>query len=66
MHLIVSLFGIQIPALILIFLFAGVIQILLNRVFADLGVYEFVWHPGLFRTAIFICIFASFSLIIYK
>ncbi|RXJ86641.1 DUF1656 domain-containing protein [Arcobacter sp. CECT 8985] len=66
MHPIISLFGIQIPALILIFLIAGVIQILLNKVFAELGVYEFVWHPGLFRTAIFVCIFASFSLIIYK
>ncbi|RXJ68116.1 DUF1656 domain-containing protein [Halarcobacter ebronensis] len=66
MHQIISIFGIQIPALILIFLFAGIIQILLNKVFADLNIYEFVWHPGLFRTALFVCVFTSFSLLIYK
>ncbi|MGB7404030.1 DUF1656 domain-containing protein [Arcobacter sp. KX21116] len=66
MNLIVSFLGIQIPALIVIFLFAGLIQVLLNKVLANLGVYEFVWHPGLFRTALFVCIFTSFSLLIYK
>ncbi|RXJ81954.1 DUF1656 domain-containing protein [Arcobacter sp. F2176] len=66
MNLIVSILGIQIPALIVIFLCAGLIQVLLNKVLADLGVYEFVWHPGLFRTALFVCVFTSFSLLIYK
>ena len=66
MNLIVSFLGIQIPALIVIFLFAGLIQVLLNKVLVDLGVYAFVWHPGLFRTALFVCIFTSFSLLIYK
>ncbi|ADG92926.1 protein of unknown function DUF1656 [Arcobacter nitrofigilis DSM 7299] len=66
MNLIVSFLGIQIPALIVIFLCAGLIQVLLNKVLADLGVYEFVWHPGLFRTALFVCVFTSFSLLIYK
>ncbi len=63
---IVSLFGIQIPALIIIFIFSGIIQIALNKVCLELRVYEFVWHPGLFRTALFMCIFTSFSLLIYK
>ena len=66
MNLIVSFLGIQIPALIVIFLCAGLIQVLLNKVLANLGVYEFVWHPGLFRTALFVCVFTSFSLLIYK
>ncbi|WP_428025680.1 DUF1656 domain-containing protein [Arcobacter sp.] len=66
MNLIVSFLGVQIPALIVIFLFAGLIQVLLNKILADLRVYEFVWHPGLFRTALFVCIFTSFSLLIYK
>lgn len=66
MDQIISLFGVQIPALIIIFVFAGIIQIALNRVLLDLRVYEFVWHPGLFRTALFMCIFTSISLLIYK
>lgn len=63
---IVSLYGVQFPALILVFILAGVVQVALNRVLSDLRVYEFVWHPGLFRTALFMCLFTSFSLIIYK
>jgi len=66
MEQIISLFGVQIPTLVAVFLFAGIVQIAINRVLSSLGVYEFVWHPGLFRTALFMCIFTPFSLLIYK
>ncbi|XOB63377.1 DUF1656 domain-containing protein [Campylobacterota bacterium DY0563] len=66
MNPIISLMGVQIPALILLFVVAGVIQLALNRVLLDLRVYEFVWHPGLFRAALFMCVFSTISLLIYK
>lgn len=66
MNLIISIFGVQIPTLIVILVLCFIIQILVNKIFNENGVYDFVWHPGLFRTAVFACIFTSLSLIIYK
>ncbi|WP_419770741.1 MAG: DUF1656 domain-containing protein [Candidatus Marinarcus sp.] len=66
MNEIISVFGVQIPALVAIFLIAGLIQVLLNKLLAELEVYDFVWHPGLFRTALFVSIFSTLSLLIYK
>ncbi len=65
MELILTFLGVQIPALALIFLICGIFQILLNRVMSDLGVYDYVWHPGLFRIALFFCMFCAASLFIY-
>lgn len=66
MDQIITLFGVQLPALIIVFIISGIVQIALNKVCLELKIYEFVWHPGLFRTALFMCIFTSFSLLIYK
>lgn len=66
MNLVMTLLGNEIPTLVVIFIIAGVVQIFINRILADLGVYNYVWHPGLFRTALFVCIFAIPSLLIYK
>lgn len=65
MNLVVTLFGNTIPTLVVVFVLAAVVQIMLNRILADLGVYNYVWHPGLFRTAIFVCIFTIPSIWIY-
>lgn len=66
MNLVITLFGNEIPTLVVIFVLVGIVQILLNRILADLGVYNYVWHPGLFRTALFVSLFTSTSLLIYK
>lgn len=66
MNLVITLFGNEIPMLVVIFIMAGVVQIILNRILSDIGVYNYVWHPGLFRTALFTVIFTLASLTIYK
>lgn len=66
MNLVVNLFGNEIPTLVVVFVVAMVVQIMLNRILADLGFYNHVWHPGLFRTAMFVCIFAIPSIFIYS
>jgi heme/copper-type cytochrome/quinol oxidase subunit 1 len=66
MNLVMTLLGNEIPTLVVVFIIAGVVQIFINRILADLGVYNYVWHPGLFRTALFVCIFVIPSLLIYK
>lgn len=66
MPLDITLFGIQMPTLLLIFVMSAVVQILLDRVMSDAGIYNHVWHPGLFRTAVFICLFTIPCLLIYR
>lgn len=65
MPLDITLFGIQMPTLLPIFVIAAVVQILIDRLMADGGLYNYVWHPGLFRTAIFVCLFTIPCLFIY-
>lgn len=66
MPLDITLFGIQMPTLLPIFAAAAVFQILVDRIMSDAGLYNHVWHPGLFRTAVFVCIFTIPSLLIYR
>lgn len=66
MPLDITLFGIQMPTLLPIFAASAVLQILFDRLMSDTGFYNHVWHPGLFRTAVFICIFTIPSLFIYR
>lgn len=66
MNLVVTLLGNEIPTMVVIFIIVGIVQILINRILADLGVYNYVWHPGLFRTALFVALFTATSLLIYK
>lgn len=66
MNLVITLFGNEIPTLVVIFVMAGIVQIVLNRILADTGVHNYVWHPGLFRTALFVSLFTLASLTIYN
>lgn len=66
MNLVITLFGNEIPTLVVIFVMAGIVQIVLNRILADTGIYNYVWHPGLFRTALFVSLFTFASLTIYN
>jgi protein AaeX len=66
MPLDIVFFGIQMPTLLPFFFFVAILQIWLDRVLLHAGVYEHVWHPGLFRTAVFVSLFTLPCLIIYR
>jgi len=66
MPLDITLLGIQMPTLLPIFVVCAVIQIFLDRAMSDAGVYNHVWHPGLFRTSVFVCLFSTPCLFIYR
>ena len=65
MPLDITLLGVQMPTLLPIFAAAAVLQILADRILSDAGVYKHVWHPGLFRTAVFVILFTLPCLLIY-
>jgi len=62
----ITLLGVQMPTLLPVFFVTALFMILLDRIMADLGVYRHVWHPGLFRTAIFVCLFTIPCITIYR
>ncbi|GGC74361.1 DUF1656 domain-containing protein [Undibacterium terreum] len=58
----IALFDALVPTLLLVFVAAMLLQVMLDRLCAYLGVYRFVWHPGLFRVAMFVCVFGGLAL----
>lgn len=62
----VYILGLFVPTLVLVFLFCLMLTGLLDRVFKHSGVYKAVAHPALFCMAVFVILFASISLYIYR
>jgi len=38
---------------------------LIDWVAGRFGLYRWVWHPSLFRLALFVCVFGSFALLLF-
>lgn len=55
--------GVRLPFLLGLLLACGAVHLLLDRLIARLGGYGKVWHPGLFRVAVFFCLFAGAGLL---
>lgn len=54
-----------IPGLLVWFVISLGLLLLIDVVIGRFGLYRFVWHPSLFRIALFVCIFGSFALLLY-
>lgn len=46
--------GVFIPRVLVVFLFAFAASLLLRRILRSLHLYRFIWHAGLFDTAVFV------------
>lgn len=62
----IDLFGFFAPTLLLVFLASIVIFVVLDMCLAKIGVYQFAWHPGLFRVAVFVALFCGAALIVQR
>lgn len=60
----IAVFDALVPTLLLVFVAAMLLQVVLDRICARLGVYRYVWHAGLFRVAMFVCVFGSLALLL--
>lgn len=58
--------GVCLPFLLGVLLATGATHLLVERLLARLGVYGWVWHPGLFRVAVFALLFAGAGLLFYS
>ncbi|NII55972.1 DUF1656 domain-containing protein [Luteibacter sp. SG786] len=54
-----------VPGLLVFFLLALLVWWLLDAVAGRFGLYRLVWHPALFRLAVFVCVFGAFALFLY-
>jgi hypothetical protein len=54
-----------VPGLLVLFVLSLVLLWLLDWVAGRFGLYRLVWHPSLFRLALFVCVFGSFALLLF-
>ncbi len=51
------------PSLLLVFVFSLLLQWAVDWVGGRYGLYRYVWHPPLFRVAVFFCCFGGLGLL---
>jgi protein AaeX len=61
----IALGGVFVPGLLAWFVLSLGLLLLIDVVIGRFGLYRFVWHPALFRLALFVCIFGSIGLLLY-
>ncbi|CQJ60686.1 p-hydroxybenzoic acid efflux pump operon protein AaeX [Yersinia enterocolitica] len=54
-------FGLSFPPIFLELILSLALFFVLRRVLQPTGIYEFVWHPALFNTALYGCLFYLIS-----
>jgi hypothetical protein len=54
-----------VPGLLVLFVLSLLLLWLLDWVAGRFGLYRLVWHPSLFRLALFVCVFGSFALLLF-
>ena len=62
----VSLGGVLVPGLLVLFVACLLLMVLLDLVVGRLGLYRHVWHPSLFRFALFVCLFGIAGLLLLR
>ncbi|MEX3940522.1 DUF1656 domain-containing protein [Paraburkholderia sp. BR10937] len=62
----IDLYGFFAPTLLLVFLGSVVVFVALDMFLAKVGAYQFAWHPGLFRVAVFVTLFCGAALIVQR
>ncbi|CAD6532878.1 DUF1656 domain-containing protein [Paraburkholderia sabiae] len=53
-----------VPYLLPVLIGCVMVFVVLDLLFARLGVYRYAWHPGLFRVALFAAMFSGVSLLV--
>jgi hypothetical protein len=57
------IFGLSFPPVFFEILLALAVFFILRRILTPTGIYDFVWHPALFNTALYCCLFYLISCI---
>ena len=60
----VAFHGVLLPGLLVVFVGCLLLMVLLDLLVGRLGLYHHVWHPSLFRFALFVCLFGAAGLLL--
>ncbi|MGO4155222.1 DUF1656 domain-containing protein [Cupriavidus sp. YAF13] len=61
----IALSSILVPTLLPVFLACVLLYLLVDHLFARIGLYRLAWHPALFRAALFACMFSGIGLLLW-
>ena len=61
----VALADALVPGLLVVFIGCLLALWLVDTVVGRFGLYRFVWHPPLFRLALFVCMFGAAGLLLF-
>ncbi len=62
---VIVVFGLSFPPIFFELLLSLAIFWLVRRVLVPTGIYDFVWHPALFNTALYCCLFYLISRLLF-
>ena len=62
----VEFYGVLMPGLLPVFLLSLVVMVALDLLIGRLGLYRRLWHPSLFRFALFVCLFGAAGLLLIR
>ena len=60
----ISVYGVLVPGLLPIFLGCLLLMVLVDGLIGRYGLHRYVWHPPLFRLALFACLFGLAGLLL--
>lgn len=58
----IDFYGVLLPSLLPVFLLSLVAMVVLDLAIGRAGLYRRLWHPSLFRFALFVCLFGAAGL----
>ncbi len=61
-----ALSGVLFPSLLLLFVVAALLTWMIDGLIARANWQRYLWHPPLFRLALFVCLFGGAGLIVYR
>lgn len=62
----IAIQGVLVPGLLPIFLVCLLLMLLVDLLIGRYGLYRYVWHPPLFRLALFACLFGLAGLLLLR
>ena len=62
----IAIQGVLVPGLLPVFLGCLLLMLLVDLLIGRYGLYRYVWHPPLFRLALFACLFGLAGLLLFR
>jgi Protein of unknown function (DUF1656) len=62
----IDFYGVLMPSLLPVFVLSFLAMVVLDLLIGRAGLYRRLWHPSLFRFALFVCLFGAAGLLLIR